>query len=277
LSLALPRDLVQKPKARSAPPDRAARRSAPAPFIDRFLDGFLALAQAYGAPLAGGDLSESTVAVADVVLTGAVAQEKALLRSGARPGDLIYVTGNLGGAAAGFAFLAQLAAAYKRDRSRGRIKALPKIPPQAMSVLSPHLYPKPRVAQGLWLARNGLATAAIDLSDGLSTDLTHLCAESGVAAELDAAALPIAPAANPLQALHGGEDYELLFTAPPTTRIPAKIEGVPVTRIGRIVVPGKAAAAEKSGRKSARRPTPVTLITSKGAVPLPPQGWQHFA
>lgn len=264
LSLALPRDLVQSSKA----------RSAREPWIDKFLDGFLSLAQAYKVPLAGGDLAESTLAVADVVLTGAVTQGEALLRSGARPGDLIYVTGSLGGAAVGFAYLAQLAAALKRDRSRSRLKALPRIPPKSKAVLSPHLYPKPRVAQGLWLARNAMATAAIDLSDGLSTDLTHLCAESGVAAELDAAGLPIAPGANAAQVLHGGEDYELLFTAPPAARVPSSIEGVSVTRIGRIVSASPATARKGRGRSAA---SPVILITRAGRVPLAPQGWQHFS
>ena len=288
LSLALPKELVQNSKARSAP--QAEREIWPSPkgretprgpqaergiWIDRFVDGFLSLAQAYHVPLAGGDLAESTLAVADVMLAGAVTQGKALLRSGARSGDLIYVTGSLGGAAVGFAYLAQLAAALKGDRSRSRLKELPRIPPKSMAVLRPHLYPTPRVAQGLWLARNAMATAAIDLSDGLSTDLTHLCAESGVAVELDTDALPVAPGANPAHVLHGGEDYELLFTAPPAARVPSSIEGVPVTLIGRIVSPNEAGA-----RKGARRPatpTPITLITSRGAVPLSPQGWQHFS
>lgn len=257
LSLALPKDLVQKPKAGSA---------AREPWIDRFLDGFLSLAQAYNVPLAGGDLAESTLAVADVVLTGAVTQGAALLRSGARPGDLIYVTGSLGGAAVGYATLAQLAAALKRDRSRLRLKELPHIPPQSMAVLRPHLYPRPRVAQGLWLARNAVATAVIDLSDGLSTDLAHLCAESGVAAELDAAALPVAAAANAAQVLHGGEDYELLFTAPPAAHVPGSIEGVRVTHIGRLL-----------GASKKRTALPITLMTQRGPVPLTPQGWQHFS
>jgi len=279
LSLALPPDLVQKPKARSA---ARVPRGAPAErgvWIDRFLDGFLSLAQAYKVPLAGGDLAESTLAVADVVLTGAVRQGEALLRSGARSGDLIYVTGNLGGAAVGFAYLSQLAAVLKRDRSRSRLKELPRISPKSMAVLGPHLYPKPRVAQGLWLARNAMATAAIDLSDGLSTDLAHLCAESGVAAELDADALPIAPAANPTQVLHGGEDYELLFTAPPAARVPTSIEGVPVTRIGRIVAKTERTAAKGAAGKWIRKiaASPITLITSRGPVPLVPQGWQHFS
>ena len=278
LSLALPADLVQGAKRRSAHQGKdlvqnsKARSAAPAPFIDRFLDGFLALAAAYHVPLAGGDLAESTLAVADVVLTGAVARGQALLRSGARPGDLIYVTGNLGGAAAGLAYLSRLDATFKRSSQRARLQALGRISPRVKAVLSPHLYPTPRIAQGLWLARNAMASAAIDLSDGLSTDLAHICAESGVGAELFAEALPIAHGASPLQVLHGGEDYELLFTAPPTARVPSSIEGVPVTRIGRIVA---RESAGKSARPSAA--PPVTLITPKGAEPLVPQGWQHFA
>lgn len=271
LSLALPKDLVQKAKGRQAQRGRQAERGI---WIDRFLDGFLFLAHAYQVPLAGGDLAESPLAVADVVLTGAVTQGAALLRSGARPGDLIYVTGKLGGAALGLACLARLAAALERDRSRSRLKELPPIPPTAMAVLNPHLYPRPRVAQGLWLARNAIATAAIDLSDGLSTDLAHICQESGVGAELDVAALPVSPTADANQVLHGGEDYELLFTAPPSARVPSEIEGVPVTRIGRIVPCGSSAGSKGGGRPAAAL---ITLISPKGSVPLVPQGWQHFS
>jgi thiamine-monophosphate kinase len=279
LSLALPKDLVQRVKGRelrsaSAAPRSAARRSAPAPFIDRFLDGFFALADAHQLPLAGGDLAESPLAVADVILTGAVSQGKALLRSGAKHSDLIYVTGQLGAAAVGLEHLTALAAALKRERSRQKSSPLPPIPPRLKVLLNRHLFPTPRVAQGLWLARNALATAAIDLSDGLSTDLAHLCAESGVAAELDAATLPFANAATPAQVLNGGEDYELLFTAPASARVPSDIEGVPVTCIGRIVAAGKNAP-----RKGSTKPSnsPITLITSKGAVRLTSQGWQHFS
>jgi thiamine-monophosphate kinase len=277
LSLALPTELVQNQEGRSAAQGRQAEREVwPSakglePFIDRFLDGFLALAQACNVPLAGGDLAESSLAVADVVLTGAVTQGNTLLRSGARPGDLIYVTGNLGGASAGFACLSQLGAAFKRARSSGRLRLPIKLPEEFTAVLRPHLFPMPRLAQGLWLARNAMATSAIDLSDGLSTDLAHICAESGVSAEVDAVALPIARAANPAQALNGGEDYELLFTAAPDARVPAKIEGVRVTRIGRI-------AERPAGRGSRRSAaSDVILITPKGRVPLEPQGWQHFA
>jgi thiamine-monophosphate kinase len=242
LSLGLPRSLTLA----------AGRRPA---WVQRFLDGFLALAVVHDTPLAGGDLAESPVAVADIVLAGAVPRGRALLRSGAKPGDLLYVTGALGGAAAGLARLAELASPAGPHP--------PRIPKRLEALLAPHLYPQPRIAQGLWLQRRGLASAALDLSDGLSTDLTHLCEESGVAAEVDATLLPIHPAATLDQALHGGEDYELLFTAPPSARLPRAIAGVPVTRIGRIL------------RARAGLPT-MTLISPQGAMPLEPRGWEHF-
>ena len=265
LSLGLPRGLIQNKKARSA----WHREKT---WIDRFLDGFLSLAEAHKTILAGGDLAESPILIADIVLTGAVRRGKALLRSGARPGDLLYVTGSLGGAAAGLAQMEQLAKASKAARQNrpARPPQLPSIPCKLEVQLAPHLFPEPRIAQGLWLARHSVATAAIDLSDGLSTDLRHLCEESGVAAEVDASALPIysagtqGPAATQAQALHGGEDYELLFTAPPSARVPRSIAGVPVTCIGRIL------------RQRQSRPL-VAILTAHGLQPLTPQGWQHFA
>jgi thiamine-monophosphate kinase len=247
LSLGLPKELVQNQRKT---------------WLARFLEGFFALASAFQTPLAGGDLAESPIAVADIVLLGAVRRGKALLRSGARPGDQLYLTGTLGGAAAGLARLAQLA-----DGDRNARSGPPQIPGKLQSVLAPHLYPQPRIAQGLWLARRGLASAAIDLSDGLSTDLAHLCEESGVAAEVDAQALPVHLGATLEQALHGGEDYELLFAAPPAARVPRRIAGVPVTRIGRML------------RLRKGRPA-VALVNSRdgaqGKQPLISQGWEHF-
>jgi len=243
LSIGLPRELTM------------ARGRRPA-WIDGFLAGFLALAQAHQTPLAGGDLAESPVAVADIVLLGAVPRSNALLRSGARPGDLLYVTGTLGGAAAGFAQL---------RKRKTRVARVPVYIPQANDPLAPHLWPQPRIAQGLWLRRHQAATAAIDLSDGLSTDLTHLCAESGVSAMINAAALPLHPGATLQQALHGGEDYELLFTARPRAAIPRRIAGLAVTQIG-IIEP-------RRGGKP-----PVVLIDESGLRrPLLPGGWQHFS
>ena len=237
LSLGLPRELTIA--------DRKTRA-----WVERFLDGLLALAAEHRVPLAGGDLAESPLAIADIVLTGAVPQGTALLRSGARPGDRIYVTGSLGGAAA------ELAALSKTPKSFA--KATTPIP------TSPHLYPQPRIAQGLWLRKRGTVTAAMDLSDGLSTDLDHLCEESGVAAEVDAALLPIDPGATLAMALTGGEDYELLFTAPESARLPRHIGGVAITAIGHIV-PAKP-----------RRPR-VSLLSDGKLQPLQPQGWEHFS
>ena len=248
LSLGLPRSLTVAAAGRS----RAGSRT----WVERFLDGFLSLAEAHNTPLAGGDLAESPVAVADIVLVGAVPRGRALLRSGAQPGDLLYVTGALGGAAAGLACLAELALPARPNP--------PRIPKKLATRLAAHLYPHPRIAQGLWLQRRGLASAALDLSDGLSTDLAHLCEESGVAAEVDATLVPLGLGANLAQALHGGEDYELLFTAPPAARLPRAIAGVTVTRIGRIL------------KNRAGRPT-MTLISSQGIQPLEPHGWEHFS
>jgi thiamine-monophosphate kinase len=245
LSLGLPRSLTVSAAG--------SRRSN---WMQRFLDGFLALAEAHNTPLAGGDLAESPVAVADIILVGAVPRGRALLRSGARPGDLLYVTGALGGAEAGLAHLAELALPAHPNP--------PRIPKKLVALLAPHLYPQPRIVQGLWLQRHRLASAALDLSDGFSSDLAHLCEESGVAAEVDAAALPIHPAATLAQALHGGEDYELLFTAPPTARLPRAIAGVPVTRIGRVL------------RARAGQPA-MMLVSPQGTQPLDAHGWEHFS
>jgi len=234
LSLALPLELTQ-------PPARKGNS-----WLDSFLDGFLALATKHETPLAGGDLAQSPIALADIVLIGAVPRGKALLRSGARPGDLLYVTGRLGGSAA----------ALKRLSRRSSRKQI--------TDLAPHLWPQPRIAQGLWLRRNNAAAAAIDISDGLSTDLNHLCEESRVSAEIDAAAIPIFPGATLGDALHGGEDYELLFTARPGARIPRKIAGVRVTRIGAIV----------ESRPDTSR---IAMIDASGRHAVEPRGWEHFS
>jgi len=237
LSLGLPRELSRT----------GTRRPA---WIDRFLDGFLALAAKHRTPLAGGDLAESSIVLADIVLVGVAPMGEALLRSGARPGDLIYVTGNLGGSAAGLREI--------RERSTG--KGLSK---SLLANVAPHFWPEPRILQGLWLRRHSVAAAAIDISDGLSTDIEHLCVESGVSAEIDVPALPLFPGATMEDALHGGEDYELLFTARPSARVPRHIAGVPVTRIGKIM-------------KSRKGHPRVALVDAAGHHALQPHGWEHF-
>jgi thiamine-monophosphate kinase len=243
------------------PPDLIKAEGREASWLDRFFEGFLELARVHKTPLAGGDLSQAPLAVADIVLVGAVPRGRALLRSGAQAGDLVYVTGALGGAAAGLARLSALAASSKKISRRF---GPPPIPKKMADTLAAHFYPQPRLAQGAWLQSKGLASSAIDLSDGLSTDLAHLCEESGVAAEIDASSLPLAPEATLKQALHGGEDYELLFTAPPQVRMQGKIAGVTVTAIGRMT------------RRRRGRPM-ATIHTKRGAEPLAPRGWEHFS
>jgi thiamine-monophosphate kinase len=225
LSLALPAELTGK-------------------WMEGFFNGLMALAERSRVPLTGGDLAKSSFVIADIVLLGSVPTGRALLRSGARAGDLIYVTGALGGAAAELRALERRPAVFRRtDKLR-----------------NPHLYPEPRLAAGRKLLR--LATAAIDLSDGLSTDLAHLCQESGLAAEIDSEAIPVDARATLEQALHGGEDYELLFTASPKAKVPRQLGGVLAHPIGRMKKRGKGPQVQLL-----RRGKPAALAAA---------GWEHF-
>ena len=256
----------------AVPAELTAGRNQPG-WVERFFNGLLALAEQMELPLAGGDTAQSPqitgesaktgLVAADITLIGAVNRGRALLRSGANPGALLYVTGpGLGGAAA------QLLAL---ERHPQKFAALKTAEPE-----NPHLYPEPRIATGLKLAKKRLATAAIDLSDGLSTDLRHLCEESKLAAHIDADALPIHPMAKLAQAagwthsaldlaLHGGEDYELLFTATPKAKIPKQIGGVEVHAIGRM--------------SKRRKGAPLVILASRNqpARELPAKGWEHFS
>ncbi len=189
-------------------------------WVDGFFRGLRALAEEVAVPLAGGDTaqSHSEHILADIVLVGSAPAGKALRRSTAHAGDLLYVTGRIGGSAAE---LISLQLGLKQESNKEH----------------PQLFPQPRLAVGESLRRRNLATACIDISDGLSTDLQHLCKESGLSAEISLPALPVHPlAAGKVQlALHGGEDYELLFSARPSVKMPRSICGVPVTQIGRFV------------------------------------------
>jgi thiamine-monophosphate kinase len=226
----------------------AVPRSLPQSWVDGFLRGLLKLADEFNVSLAGGDTAESPGGVmADIVALGSVPKGMAVLRSGARPGDRIYVTGELGASAAAI----DLLSGGKRLRPSDFVS---------------HFYPRPRVAVGRFLREKGLASAMIDISDGLSTDLGHICEESGVGAELETGSIPVAAVGKSARrvelkfALHGGDDYELLFTLPPRKKIPSRIAGVPVWRIG--VVTG--------GRQ-------MSLVDKEGVrQKLQPQGWEHF-
>src|SRR5664280_1467486 len=224
LSLALPAELPQS-------------------WVDKFVAGLLKLASRYSVSLAGGDTAQSPDGVlADIVVLGSVPTGKAVLRSGARAGDFLYVTGTLGAAVAA---LNQL-----RDGKKLRPKSHPK-----------HFYPEPRLAVGQFLREKKLVSAMIDISDGPSNDLGHICEESGAGAVVYAETVPAAGGKGGLTlALHGGDEYELLFTARPQRRIPKQIAGVPVTRIGEIL----------SGKQ-------MRLATADGKTQvLKPAGWEHF-
>ena len=243
-------------------PGTMPAESAGRDWIARFFGGLRALGEMHRVPLAGGDTSESPggrsgFILADVVLVGTAPKGEALRRSGGAAGDALYVTGQLGGAAA------ELSAILRRQK---------RILTVATTEGHPHLFPEPRLDVGESLLRRKLATACIDVSDGLSTDLAHLCRASDVFAEIEQAALPIHPLARKLgvpaalqAALHGGEDYELLFSVPAAVPIPSSLAGVPITRIGSL-------KKRRSGRPL------ITLLAPDGSrVELQPGGWEHFS
>jgi thiamine-monophosphate kinase len=232
LSLAIPKDLPQS-------------------WVRRFFRSLIRLAKKFGVTLAGGDTAESPRGIlADIIVVGAAPTGKSVLRSGARPGDRIFVSGKLGASAA---------AVLRMQQKKPKKKPNPRD-------YSRHFFPEPRVEVGRILRQNRLASAMIDTSDGLSTDLAHLCEESGVGAQLDAALIPRASVGKPAYkvdldlALHGGEDYELLFTSPPGKRVPTQVAGVALTQIGHIT-----------------RTPKILLRDAKGiARELKQRGWEHF-
>jgi thiamine-monophosphate kinase len=174
--------------------------------VDRLYDGILAAADAYGCPVVGGDLTAASTLVVSVAVVGAVDGGEPVLRSGAQAGDGLYVTGALGGSAAGLALL---------QAGRGT---------EDPDLVRAHCRPQPRLAEGE-AARQGGATAMIDLSDGLAADLFHLAEASGVGVVLDRVpvAVGVARVADDPEALAlgGGEDYELLFAAPDAALVTA--------------------------------------------------------
>jgi thiamine-monophosphate kinase len=225
-------------------------------WLDSFLGGMARAARKFGMELAGGDTSRTDAIAINITVFGEVRAGRAILRFGARPGDRIYVTGRLGAAQLGLEIV--MCGLSRRANLR--------------RYLAPHLLPDPPLGFGQWLARRELASAMMDLSDGLSTDLDRLCRASGVGARIREASLPAVRVPDSLRrrgiealklARDGGEDYQLLFTAPAraANRIPHQRGGVRITEIGEII-----------------RGRGVSIVSADGALsPLPPRGWDHFA
>lgn len=218
-------------------------------WLEAFLSGLRRACLALHCELAGGDTTRHEKVLISISVIGEVKAQGAVRRSGARPGDAIYVSGILGEAELGLEEL-------RRQRGLAR---------SGNVALRKHLYPQPRLALGRWLAEKQLVGAMMDLSDGLSTDLGRLCAASGMGARIEAASLPCTPlveaqAARKL-ALHGGDDYELLFTVAPrkAAQLPPRFRGVALTRIGEIT-----------------RDRKILVDTGKGISELRPGGWDPF-
>jgi thiamine-monophosphate kinase len=229
----------------------------------------MAACRPYGVKLIGGDTSASKAGwFISIMLVGSVAPRRALMRSGARIGDRIYVTGTLGDAQAGLELLKGQVSGHRTSRG-------PLPDRHRRFLIRRHRRPSARITIGRWLSTHRLATAAIDLSDGLSGDLRHICEESRVGAEIELATLPLSSACRAFAlskraeacsiALAGGEDYELLFTAP--VRLSPQLErlaarrGYRITRIGTIT-PARAG---------------IRTVTADGRRhPLPVTSYEHF-
>ena len=228
-------------------------------WLDQFLRGMARAARMLGMQLAGGDTSQSATISISITVLGETPPGRAVTRSGARAGDIIYVSGKLGRAQLGLELILN---------GTGRQRRFAQL-------VRPHLYPRIRVSLGKWLAEHRVASSMMDLSDGLSTDLARLTAASRVGARLWAERIPrvaIPPALakhlpgikpDPLQmALHGGEDYELLFTVPRRkAKLLSRTPGFRgLTAIGEIT-----------------RAKQIMLVGADGkAKALLPRGWDSF-
>lgn len=234
-------------------------------FWEEFFNGYFSLARQYGVVLIGGDISSTPERlVIDSMVLGTCLSGKAVRRDGARASDAVYVTGRIGASAVGLKLLLDGATVESVENP-------------AQDAMRAHLRPVPRAMFGGEVGAAGLANAMIDVSDGLTQDLNHLCEQSRVAAILDFDRVPVAEetaliAGDPAErfsfAVQGGEDFELLLTAAPSAE-PALFElaakcQTPLARIGEIVPMG-----DDTPRLSIRRGVEIQ--------PLPPGGFDHFA
>lgn len=232
-------------------------------FIDELYAGMRSEAEQFGVDIVGGNISHSRLGLfIDIFLLGEAPRENILLRSGARVGDQILVTGSLGDAAAGVTLVLD--------------HTLPTSESYATLARKRYHLPTPRVREGQAIAASRLANAMLDISDGLASDLAHICERSKVGARVVAEKLPVAPENRVLAhkahgddfhfALYGGEDYELLFTAP-TKNAATLVErimhetGTPVSIIGEIL-------PQSEGRQ--------LVLADQQLVPLEARGWDHF-
>ncbi len=222
-----------------------------------FYRGVNACLKKFGAVLVGGDTCRSrTGLVISVSVLGEMEKKRVITRSGARPGDLIFVTGTLGDSGAGLEVL------QRKAGGRGQGTEVRKL-------IEKHLRPVPLVALGRKIAASGIASAMIDVSDGLSSDLGHICEESGVGAEIVAANIPLGAGVMSLKtlerpalayALSGGEDYELLFTVPPDKLRKFRSLRLAASEIGVITRGRSMSIVGRDGRKAL----------------LPASGYDHF-
>ena len=240
-------------------------------WVSGFYRGMLALGRRFGVRLVGGDtalVAERTFI--DVLVAGEVPRGKALRRSGAHTGDQIFVSGRLGLSALGLRLLQSKAAQTLLPVPKSgalRRHAQARVPVSlAREAVQAHLYPEPQCALGRFLSERRMASALIDLSDGLSIDLFRLCAASGVGARLWSVKIPRPNLPFPVDslrlALHGGEDYQLLFTVPQrkVSSLPSRFQGRPLYHLGEI-------EASKA----------IKLVTLEGKVrTLDPAGWDCF-
>ena len=221
----------------------ALPKTLPEQWMQEFMEGYNEISEKYGAALLGGDTTCSPDRLCiNVAVLGTCPRGKARLRSAARPGDLVCVTGTLGDSAAGLRLILERRNARSQATQIAQAASQPR-PAQTAheTLIARHYLPTPRVEEGLALARLQGVHAMMDISDGLGSDLRHILEESGVGARIDTAKLPISKelqdlcsekAWDPKEfALCGGEDYELLFTMDSQEK-----PDIPYTVIGEITV-----------------------------------------